>query len=151
MSFLCYSMFFAHLFAACLMCLFFCLLIDFRVTREREKEGKSSLCCSTYLCIHWLLLICALTRDQTHNLGLGGRCTSPAVSNLFCTWNLFTRRWGVWHGSGGELGCAAQVSFLLTHCGRDAEETGGRAQGSFTCSPVCNSLRFHGWGSKPLL
>ena len=28
------------------------------------------VCCSTYLCIHWLIFVCALTRDQTHNLGI---------------------------------------------------------------------------------
>ena len=25
------------------------------------------MCCSTYLYIHWLILVCALTRYQTHN------------------------------------------------------------------------------------
>ena len=30
--------------------------------------------CSTYLCIHWLILVCALTRDQTHNLGVSVQC-----------------------------------------------------------------------------
>lgn len=28
--------------------------------------------CSTYLCIYWLFLVCALTRDWTSNLGLLG-------------------------------------------------------------------------------
>ena len=27
------------------------------------------ICCSTYICIHWLLLICTLTGDRTHSLG----------------------------------------------------------------------------------
>ena len=47
--------------------------------RRREKKGQgerereTSICCSAYLCIHWLLLVCALTGDGTHNLGvLGG-------------------------------------------------------------------------------
>ena len=30
------------------------------------------ICCSTYLCIHWLFLVCVLTRDRTRNLGLAG-------------------------------------------------------------------------------
>ena len=30
-----------------------------------RKRG-TSICCFTYLCIHWLILICALTRDQTY-------------------------------------------------------------------------------------
>ena len=42
------------------------------LTWERERERKTLTCCSTYLCIHWLLLICALTRDQTHNPGVSG-------------------------------------------------------------------------------
>ena len=32
-------------------------------------EGDISICFSTYLCIHWLILVCALTGDQTCNLG----------------------------------------------------------------------------------
>ena len=42
------------------------LSIDFK--RERE----TSICCSTYLCIHWLLLICALPGDWTRNFGVSG-------------------------------------------------------------------------------
>ena len=33
-------------------------------------EKETSICCSTYLCIHWLILACALTRDRTCNLGI---------------------------------------------------------------------------------
>ena len=32
--------------------------------RERGERERLT-CCSTYLCIHWLILVCALTRDQT--------------------------------------------------------------------------------------
>ena len=32
--------------------------------------------CSTYLCIHSLILVCALTGDQTHNLGALGWCSN---------------------------------------------------------------------------
>ena len=39
------------------------LLIDLR---EREN------CCSTYLCIPWLILACVLTGDPTCNLGASG-------------------------------------------------------------------------------
>ena len=35
------------------------------------------MCCSTYLCIHWLILVCALTGDQTHNLGVLGTMLQP--------------------------------------------------------------------------
>ena len=38
--------------------------------RERERERETLLCCSTYLRVHWLLLVCALTRDGIYNLGL---------------------------------------------------------------------------------
>ena len=45
------------------------LFIDFRERKwkkEREKQReKHQFCCSSYLCIHWLILGCALTRDWT--------------------------------------------------------------------------------------
>ena len=41
--------------------------------RERERNSDRSFRCSTYLWIHWLLLVCALTGDGTCNLGLSGR------------------------------------------------------------------------------
>ena len=44
------------------------LFIDF----ERERERGISLCCSTYLRIHWLILVRA--RDQT--------CSYPSVSYI---------------------------------------------------------------------
>ena len=45
----------------------------FREREEGEREKETSICCSSYFCIHWLILLCALTRDQTHNLGVLGR------------------------------------------------------------------------------
>ena len=44
----------------------FVFVFYFYFLRER---GRERTCCSTYLCIHWLLLVCALTRDGTCNLG----------------------------------------------------------------------------------
>ena len=38
---------------------------------ERERNN---FCHSNYLCIHWLLLVCALTGDWTCNLGISGQC-----------------------------------------------------------------------------
>ena len=32
--------------------------------RRRERERETSLCCSTYLHIHWFVPLCALTWDQ---------------------------------------------------------------------------------------
>ena len=39
-----------------------------------ERERETSICCSTYLCTHWLILVCALTLtgDGTHILGALG-------------------------------------------------------------------------------
>ena len=37
-----------------------------------EKGEETSACRSTYLCIHWLILVCTLTGDQTCNLGVSG-------------------------------------------------------------------------------
>lgn len=38
--------------------------IDFRQREEgRERETETSICCSTNLCMHRLILICALTGD----------------------------------------------------------------------------------------
>lgn len=39
--------------------------------RERERE-KETDCWSTYLCIHWVILIYAQIRDRTCNLGVSG-------------------------------------------------------------------------------
>ncbi|KAF6109763.1 hypothetical protein HJG60_010966 [Phyllostomus discolor] len=42
----------------------------------RQKERELSICCSPYLCIHWLILVCAFTRDRTCNLGVLGQCSN---------------------------------------------------------------------------
>ena len=42
---------------------------------------RGEICFSTYLCIHWLILVCALTGDRTHNLGMW-RCCSKQLSYL---------------------------------------------------------------------
>ena len=44
-------------------------MINFR-QRGWGGERETSICCFTYLHIHWLLLVCALTGDQTCNLGV---------------------------------------------------------------------------------
>ena len=48
---------------------FFVVVIN--VFKERERNMNS-----TYLCTHWLILVCALTRDQTHNLAVSEWCCS---------------------------------------------------------------------------
>ena len=40
-----------------------------------QKGRETSICCSTHLCIHWLILSCALTQDWTHNFGVLGGCS----------------------------------------------------------------------------
>ena len=35
-----------------------------------ERKIETLICCSTYLCIHWLILVCALSGDRTRNLGI---------------------------------------------------------------------------------
>ena len=45
--------------------------------RGRKRERETLLCCYTfYLCIHWLILVCALTRDQNRNHGMLGWCSN---------------------------------------------------------------------------
>ena len=43
-----------------------------------REEGKHRCVCSTYLCIYWLFLACATTRDRTHKLGVLGQHCNPA-------------------------------------------------------------------------
>ena len=73
-------------------CLFiFYLFIDFKereAEREEEREKAPSICCPTYLCTHWLFLVCALMGDQTHNLGISGLHSNqlsylPKVKGLY--------------------------------------------------------------------
>ena len=53
--------------------LFVCLFV-YAFMRERKREA--SICCSAYLCIHPLLLVCALIGDQTCNPGILGWCAN---------------------------------------------------------------------------
>ena len=54
------------------------VFIDFR-KKERKGEREKNINLLFHLCVHWLLLGCALTRDRTHNLGLSG-CHSNQLS-----------------------------------------------------------------------
>ena len=62
------------------------LFIDFRDkekmrerVRDRETQRGTSICCSTHLCIYWLILVYALTRDYTCNLGVFGQCSNQLL------------------------------------------------------------------------
>ena len=65
--------------------------------REEKREGERErlICFSTYLCIYWLLLVCALTRDRTHNLGESEQCSNQ-VSYLARAYSVF-KCWLVLH------------------------------------------------------
>ena len=70
---------------------FFYWLIDLN---ERARETLIGF--SPYLCIRWLILVCALTRDQTCNLGVSGQCSNQAthlgVSGWCCKQLSYTAR-----------------------------------------------------------
>ena len=61
------------------------LLVFYLFVCFREGEGGIPLCRSIYLRIHWLILACALTGDQTCNLGVLGHSNQlnyPARATL---------------------------------------------------------------------
>lgn len=41
--------------------------------REGGREGDRFVVLLIYIYFHWLLLVCALTGDRTHNLGVPGQ------------------------------------------------------------------------------
>ena len=56
---------------------------------ERKKEGDTSIYCSTYLCIHWLILVCALTEPTTvvyQGDALTNWATWPGWEYIFHRW-----------------------------------------------------------------
>ena len=64
--------------------------IDIREVGERETE--TLICCSTFLCIHCLILVCALTKNWICNLGISEPCCNQlsyparAKKTLFQDW-----------------------------------------------------------------
>ena len=53
----------------------YCLILDREEGGEREKE--TSICCSTYLYTHWLILVCTLTSTELETLA----CKDDALTN----------------------------------------------------------------------
>ena len=62
----------------------------------RERERKISICCFTYLCIHWLLLVCTLARDWTHNLDIGGWSSNQLNYWAMARDMYYLFSWGWW-------------------------------------------------------
>ena len=52
----------------------FFIFIYWFLERERKDERETSICCSTYSCSLWLILVCVLTRGQTHSLAVSRWC-----------------------------------------------------------------------------
>ena len=62
---------------------FIIIIFDLR-ERGRERERETLICCSTYLYIHWLLIV-PMSWDWTCNLGVSGRCSNQ-LSYLARVW-----------------------------------------------------------------
>ena len=75
---------------------YFCFyLLICLIERERKEERETSICCSIYLRIHWLILVCALTRDQTHNLGVSGWCSNQLSYLARANWHFLSMGFGI--------------------------------------------------------
>ena len=63
--------------------IFISLFIYLSIFREKDegRERETSICFFTYLCNHWLLLVCALIEGQSYDLGMA----IDALTNL-ATW-----------------------------------------------------------------
>lgn len=46
------------------------IFIEFSTEEWEKREKETLICCSSYLCIRWLILVCTLARNQTQNLGV---------------------------------------------------------------------------------
>ena len=53
-------------------------------------ERETLTCCSTYLYIQWMLLVCALTGDRTCNLGVSGWSSNQQSSSVYYEHKMFT-------------------------------------------------------------
>ena len=52
------------------------MLLFFKRERKEEIKRETLICCSTYPCIHLLLLVCVLTGDRTHKPCVSGQCSN---------------------------------------------------------------------------
>ena len=77
-----------HLDQKACSCIYVCMYLRER-ERERERERNIDFCCSSYLCIHWLVPMCALTRDWTTTLVYQDQ-TLTRCSCIFKCWEPIT-------------------------------------------------------------
>ena len=73
---------------SCLWNISFKNLLKFFIDWFWEREKETSVCYSTYLCVHWLFGVCVLTRDWTCNFGISGQCSNQ-LSYPARAWNIF--------------------------------------------------------------
>lgn len=52
------------------------------ILEKEEGSRERESCCSICLCIHWLILVCALTGDWTCKIGILGWCSLARVNCL---------------------------------------------------------------------
>lgn len=55
---------------------FYLLILQGERERKGEWEREGKTCCFTHPCPHWLIILCALTRDQIHNLSALEQCSN---------------------------------------------------------------------------
>ena len=67
---------------------------------DRQTDRQTLTCCSTYLSIHWLLVVCTFTRDGTHNPGLAGwlynqssYSVRASLAPSICSFHLLISSW----------------------------------------------------------
>lgn len=92
--------------------------------RGRQRGERHALIgCSIHLCICWLLLVCAPTRDQTHDPGIWGRCSNQpscparAETDIYLCWlntpHLFLQFF--------RIGEKSELAVLKTNCEESAK------------------------------
>ena len=68
--------------------------LEFILERKGEGERKrETSICSTFWRIRQLILVCALTRGQTHNLGISSQCSNQLGSPATAQGNLNAGRY----------------------------------------------------------
>ena len=100
-----------------------------RGERQWEREREKHLL-FTYLCIYWLILVCALTRDQTHNLRVSEWCSNQLRYTARALRERLEGCVNCWHCEGG-TGDRASISWFI--CGQPALTCVVREMRAETC------------------